>query len=105
MSQKGDAALNVEDKPILIRELIPKAERKIQMEKKYRQHNLVIQGLPETMTSDAELKAFFEQFGPVNNARVYVSDTGMKDAEGNAIKKCKGYGFVCFEKQIHALTV
>lgn len=75
------------------------------MSKALLKQNLYIKGLSELLIKDDDLKKFFEQFGKVKNAKVYLQDTGEKDPIGNPIMKGKGYGFVCFESQLAAAQV
>jgi RNA recognition motif-containing protein len=58
---------------------------------------LYVKNLSENLIKDDDLKKYFEQFGKVKNAKVYLIDTLEKDPIGNPIMKGKGYGFVCFE--------
>ncbi len=73
------------------------------VQKTYLKQNLYVRGLPDSLIRDDELKKYFEKFGKVKNAKVYVYDTDEKDPIGNPIFKGKGYGFVCFESQTAAL--
>lgn len=75
------------------------------MSKAMLKQNLYVKGLPDSLTRDDELKKFFERFGKVKNAKVYIMDTGEKDLIGNPVFKGKGYGFVCYENQKDAATV
>lgn len=73
--------------------------------KTFLKQNLYVRGIPKNIIKDEELKKFFEQFGKVKNAKVYVQETGEKDPIGNPIFEGKQFGFVCFETQKDALKV
>lgn len=47
--------------------------------------NLHVKGLDPNLIKDEDLKKFFEQFGKVKNAKVFIKDTGEKDQIGNPI--------------------
>jgi len=99
------AKIEGQEETLYANELINKDSRKKALTKQLQKQNLYVKNLPETLVKDEDLKKFFEKFGRVKNAKVFVQDTGMKDAIQNPILKGKGFGFVCFETQISAALV
>lgn len=82
------------EEPFYVQYAIKKEQRLKALKKSLQRQNLYVKNIPLSL-KDEDLKAFFEKFGTVKNAKIMVTQTGQ-DTIGNAVYQSKGFGFVCF---------